>query len=127
MAWDHCSVEITNLLVTDENDSEDQVRELVEWAASVSPDLPIHLSRYHPTYKMSAPPTPVDRIQRAAEIARESLNYVYVGNIRVDGGGDTVCPDCGEIIVNRSGYATTSRLTEDGRCPECGRSVNVTV
>ncbi|MGI5819831.1 MAG: AmmeMemoRadiSam system radical SAM enzyme, partial [Armatimonadota bacterium] len=83
-AWGRCSVEITNLLVTDENDSEEQVRELVEWAASVSRDLPLHLSRYHPTYRMSAPSTPVDRIQRAAEIARESLNYVYVGNVMVD-------------------------------------------
>lgn len=127
MAWERCSVEITNLLVTDENDSEEQVRELVDWAASVSPDLPLHLSRYHPTYKMSAPPTPVDRIQRAAEIARERLNYVYVGNVTVDGGGDTVCPGCGDIVVRRSGYSTQNRLTEDGRCPECGSSVNVTV
>lgn len=127
LAWEHCSVEITNLLVTDENDSEEQVRELVDWAGGVSPDLPLHLSRYHPMYKMSAPSTPVDRIQRAAEIARERLNYVYVGNVMVDGGGDTVCPDCGQVVVSRSGYSTTDRLTEEGRCPECGREINVTV
>ncbi len=127
MAWDRCSVEITNLLVTDENDSEDAVRELVDWAVSVSPDLPLHLSRYHPTYKMTAPSTPVDRIERAAEIARERLDYVYVGNVMVDGGGDTVCPDCGSVVVRRSGYATSDRLTEEGACSDCGRSVHVTV
>lgn len=127
MAWGRCSVEITNLLVTDENDSAEQVRELVDWAAGVSPDLPLHLSRYHPTYKMSAPSTPVDRIERAAEIAREQLNYVYVGNVMVDGGGDTVCPGCGEVVVGRSGFHATNRITDEGACPECGRSVNVTV
>jgi pyruvate formate lyase activating enzyme len=127
MAWGRCSVEITNLLVTDENDSEEQVRELVEWAAGVSPDLPLHLSRYHPTYKMSAPSTPVDRIERAAEIARERLNYVYVGNVMVDGGGDTICPGCGDVVVRRSGFRSTNRLTDEGACPECGRSANVTV
>lgn len=126
LAWGRCSVEITNLLVTDDNDSEEQVRELVEWAASVSPDLPLHLSRYRPSYKHAAPATPVARIERAAEIAREYLNYVYVGNVAMDGGGDTVCPRCGDVVVRRSGYSVSSRLTESGACPECGSSVNVT-
>ncbi len=127
LAWGRCSVEITNLLVTDENDDAEQVRELVDWAASVSPDLPLHLSAYRPMYRMTAPPTPLDRIKRAAEIARERLNYVYVGNVVVDGGGDTVCPGCGDVVVRRSGYNTDSRLTGDGACPGCGRDVNVTV
>ena len=126
-AWAHCTVEITNLLVTGENDSEDDVRELVDWAASVSTDLPLHISRYHPSYKFEAPATPVDRIVRAAEIAREKLNYVYVGNVSTDGGGDTICPACDEVVVNRSGYSTSSRVTDQGACPACGRSVNVTI
>ena len=125
--WGRCSVEITNLLVTDENDDAEQVRELVDWAAGVSPDLPLHLSAYRPMYKMTAPPTPVDRIERAAEIARARLSYVYVGNVRVDGGGDTVCPECGEVVVRRGGFSADSRLTAEGACPGCGRDVNVTV
>ncbi len=127
LAWGRCSVEITNLLVTDENDDAEQVRELADWAAGVSPDLPLHLSAYHPMYKMTAPPTPLDRIERAAEIARARLNYVYVGNVMVDGGGDTVCPGCGEVVVRRGGFSADSRLTGEGACPGCGRNVNVTV
>ncbi len=123
IAFGRCSVEITNLLVTDDNDSEEAVRSLVDWAASVSPDLPLHLSAYRPAYKHEAPPTPIARIQRAAEIAREKLNFVYVGNVMVEGGGDTVCPDCREIVVRRAGYFTTSRLTDEGTCPQCGRSI----
>jgi len=84
-------VEITCLLVTDENDSEDEVRALVDWAASVSPDLPLHLSAYRPAYKCEAPATPIERLARAVEIAREKLNYVYAGNVMIPGGDDTVC------------------------------------
>ncbi|MEA3401185.1 MAG: AmmeMemoRadiSam system radical SAM enzyme [Armatimonadota bacterium] len=127
LSIDRCAVEITNLLVTDENDSEEDVRELVEWAAGVSPDLPLHLSRYRPAYKFSAPPTPMERIHRAAEIAREKLNYVYVGNVMVDGGGETVCPQCGEVVVRRHGYSTTSTLTDEATCPKCGSSINVVI
>ena len=119
------SVEITNLLVTGDNDREDQVRALVDWAAAVSPSLPLHISRYHPSYQHNAPPTPVDRLEMAVRIAREKLSYVYAGNVIMDGGGDTVCPGCGEVAVRRMGYSTTSRLGEGGRCRGCGGDVNV--
>ncbi|MGD9495837.1 MAG: AmmeMemoRadiSam system radical SAM enzyme [Armatimonadota bacterium] len=124
-AFARCHVEITNLLVTDANDSEEDVRALVDWAASVSPDLPLHISRYRPSYKHAAPATPADRIQRAVEIAREKLNFVYAGNIMLDGGSDTRCPECGEVVVRRSGYSVSSRLTEDGACPGCGSGLHV--
>ncbi len=125
LALGRCHVEITNLLVTDANDSEEQVRALVDWAASVSPDLPLHISRYRPSYKHTAPATPIDRLQRAVEIAREKLNFVYAGNVMLDGGGDTVCPDCGETAVARRGYSVSSRLSDAGACRRCGRGLNV--
>ena len=126
-AFGRVSVEITNLVVTGENDTEEDFRALTDWAASVSPDLPLHISRYHPAYKLSAPPTPLETLEKAAAIAREKLHYVYVGNAYVPGGGDTVCPGCGEVVVSRQGYSTSSRLTEDGRCPSCGGDVNMVV
>ncbi len=125
MVFGRCHVEITNLLVTDANDSEEQVRALADWAASVSPDLPLHISRYRPSYKHTAPATPADRLQRAVEIAREQLNFVYAGNIMLDGGSDTICPDCGEIGVARRGYSVSSRLSDTGACAACGRGLNV--
>ncbi len=126
-AFGRCHVEITNLLVTDANDGEEDVRALVDWAASVSPDLPLHISRYRPAYKHTAPPTPVDRIQRAVAIAREKLNFVYAGNIALEGASDTVCPDCGEVAVRRSGYSVVSSLTDEGACPGCGRGLNAAI
>ncbi len=113
--------------MTDENDAEEQVRALVDWAVSVSEDLPLHLSAYRPMYKMTAPATPIDRLQRAAEIARERLNFVYVGNVWLPDGSDTVCPDCGKVAVERNGFDARSHLTAEGACAECGRDLNVTV
>ncbi len=126
-AFGRVSVEITNLLVTDENDSEDEVRQLTDWAAGVSPDLPLHLSAYRPAYKFEAPPTPPERLARAVEIAREGLDYVYAGNVTVPGASDTICPECGVAVVERHGYSTVSKLNADGRCPKCGGDVNVVV
>jgi pyruvate formate lyase activating enzyme len=126
-AFGRAAVEITCLLVTDENDGEDDVRALVDWAASVSPDLPLHLSGYRPAYKHNAPPTPIERIVRAVEIGREKLNYVYAGNVMIAGGDDTICPRCGETVIERHGYTTTSRLTADGRCAKCGGPINAVV
>lgn len=127
LAWGRCSVEITNLMVTDANDSEQEVRELVDWAASVSPHLPLHISRYRPEYRHTAPPTPVDRMMRAVEIAREKLVHVYAGNVMLDGASDTVCPTCGATAVSRSGYRITSHLTAEGACPGCGGDLHVVV
>ncbi len=125
MAFGKVSVEITNLVVTGENDSEADFRALVDWAAGVSPDLPLHISAYRPAYKFTAPPTPMEKLEMATALAREKLNYVYVGNAFIPGGGDTTCPSCGKVVLSRNGYSTRSGLNEDGSCSECGGSVNV--
>lgn len=124
-AFGRCHVEITNLVVTGANDSDDDFRALTDWAASVSPDLPLHISRYRPMYRHTAPPTPIERLERAFEIASEKLNFVYLGNVMLAEGGDTVCPDCGELAISRTGYRVVSRVTDTGSCPACGRWLNV--
>lgn len=74
-------VEITTLIIPDENDSEHELRKLSQFIASVSPDIPLHISRFFPCYKMSdKKPTKVSLIYNLANIARKSLNYVYEGN-----------------------------------------------
>lgn len=81
LAAEHCHVEITTLIVPGENDSEEEMRALSAWLASVSPEIPLHVSHFFPRYRMQdRPPTPVRTVYRLAEVARESLRYVYTGN-----------------------------------------------
>ena len=76
-----CHVEVTTLLVTGENDSAEEVQALSEWLAKIDRAIPLHLSRFFPRYRMSdKPPTPVDTVYRLADIARQSLSFVYTGN-----------------------------------------------
>ena len=81
LAAEQCHVEVTTLLVPGENDSVEGVRELALWLASVDPNIPLHLSRFFPRYRMTDRlPTPVERVYRLADEARAYLTYVYTGN-----------------------------------------------
>lgn len=81
LAADRCHLEVTTLVVPGENDSEAEMRALSTWLASVSPAIPLHVSRFFPRHRMQdRPPTPVATVYRLAEIAREHLQYVYTGN-----------------------------------------------
>lgn len=81
LAVEQCHVEVTTLLVPGKNDSVEEIRALVQWLSSVSPDVPLHLSRFFPRYQMQdRPPTPVEQVYRLAEEARNWLTYVYTGN-----------------------------------------------
>ena len=81
LAAERCHVEVATLLIPGENDSAEEIRELAQWLASISPEIPLHLSRFFPRYRMTDhPPTPVEQVYRLAEAARESLSYVYTGN-----------------------------------------------
>lgn len=77
-----CHIELTNLIIPTLNDSEAMIKKMVDWIyENLGPDVPLHLSRYFPCYKMSLPPTPVETLKKAERIARERLNHVYVGNV----------------------------------------------
>ena len=81
LAAERCHVEVTTLLVPDENDSAEEVRALARWLASVDRNIPLHLSRFFPRYRMTdRPPTPVERVYRLANEARACLSFVYTGN-----------------------------------------------
>jgi len=125
MAAGSAHLEVTNLLIPGENDTEEDVRELASFVAGVDPAIPLHLSRYFPTYKMTNPPTPESSLRRAYDIAREHLYYVYVGNVGGDFAADTACPDCGHTLIKRSGYTTTVTGVKDGHCSKCGRTTDV--
>jgi pyruvate formate lyase activating enzyme len=81
IASKYSHVEITTLIIPGENDDEDEIRKMVEFIASINPDIPLHLSRFFPCYKMKdKSPTEVADIYHLANVAREKLNYVYEGN-----------------------------------------------
>jgi pyruvate formate lyase activating enzyme len=116
-----CHVEITVLIIPGYNDNEEELTNIFTWAASVDPALPVHLSRYHPAYQLQAPATPPETLERAYHLARERLQYVYVGNVHLPGTTDTACADCGALLVERSGFtAAPIGLDGEGRCKACG-------
>lgn len=120
-------VEVTTLLIPGVNDSTDQLRALAAFLVSVSPDIPWHVSRFYPSYRMlDTPPTPVASIENALRIGREEgLRYVYAGNIPGHSSESTECPGCGEVLVERRGFLLSRNETRDGRCPHCGREIAI--
>lgn len=81
LAAQSCHVEVTTLVVPGENDSDQEMESLTRWLASVSPEIPLHVSRFFPRHQMQdRPPTPVDTVYHLADVAREQLRYVYTGN-----------------------------------------------
>jgi pyruvate formate lyase activating enzyme len=120
-------VEITTLLVTGENDSDEAIRKVVDFVAGTDPEIPLHFSRYFPQHRFTAPPTPPARLEAAYRIGREKLAYVYVGNYHLAGSEDTRCPRCGATAVRRLGYrASVVGLTGD-RCASCAATLRFVI
>ncbi|MDK2910125.1 MAG: pyruvate formate lyase activating enzyme [Bacteroidales bacterium] len=115
-------LEITHLVVTGENDNEEEFRAMVHWLhEELGPDTILHISRYHPHYKHHAPPTPPETLLKIYKIAKEKLFWVYLGNIQLSVGNESHCPKCGALLVRRSGYFTEIyELGEEGNCKTCG-------
>ena len=81
LAAEHCHVEVTTLIIPGENDSNEEMDALAEWLAGINPEIPLHVSRFFPSYQMlDRGPTEIETVHRLAEIARNHLEYVYTGN-----------------------------------------------
>lgn len=120
-----CHIELTNLLITGTNDSTEEIRELIDYVASLDRDIPLHFSRYFPHYQLSMPSTPVDKLMEAYELAKEKLNYVYLGNLWSAEGGNTYCPKCKALLIQREGYSTRIIDLKGRRCQKCGGEVKI--
>ena len=121
-------VEVVTLVVPGFNDSNEELMDAARYVASVSHDIPWHVTAFHPDYKMTdPPPTTVRTLLRAAEIGQEAgLNFVYAGNLpgRVGEYEGTYCPKCRNLLIERTGYIIRAyHLTAQGTCPKCGTSV----
>lgn len=121
-------VEVVTLVVPGFNDSSDELMDAARYIASVSPDIPWHVTAFHPDYKMTdPPPTSVNALLRAAEIGEEAgLHFVYAGNLpgRTKTYENTYCPQCRFLLIERVGYVLRSyRITAQGTCPHCGAEI----
>ncbi len=116
-------VEIVTLVVPGFNDSESELKDIARFIASVSPDIPWHVTAFHKDYKMTDPDnTPVSKLIRAAEIGyEEGLHFVYAGNLpgAVGPYEDTRCPGCHTTLIRRYGFKIIDNRLKDGRCPDC--------
>lgn len=121
-------LEIVTLLIQGFNDDAAELRDLAQFLAGISPDIPWHITAFHPDYKMMAVPrTTARQLIRAAEIGvAAGLRYVYVGNAPGGVGEweNTRCPSCATTLIARHGYAVHDyRITREGRCPNCNANI----
>ncbi len=116
--------EITNLIITDLNDTKEGIVELVDFVASVDPKIPLHFSRYFPVYKMNKPPTDPETLKMAYDLAKQKLPYVYVGNIQIPNTHNTHCPNCSTQLIKRAGYYTfIEQINSHNECKKCGELI----
>mgnify|MGYP006274963177 CR=1 FL=1 len=118
-------IELTTLVIPGVNDSDDELRALADFIADLSPDIPWHITRFHPAHRMSdIPPTPPETIRRAREIGDNAgLRFVYVGNIHLEDGGTTFCPKCGIPLLERGPFALRRSVLSNAKCPECNAQI----
>jgi pyruvate formate lyase activating enzyme len=121
-------VEVVTLVIPGFNDSTDELMDAGRFITSISPDIPWHVTAFHPDYKMTeTDPTPVKTLQRAAEIGQEAgLRYVYAGNLpgRLREYENTHCPKCQTLLVERTGYVIYKyQITKAGTCQRCGTKI----
>lgn len=119
--------EITNLILPNLNDSDEQIEKMCVWIKeNLGPDTPIHFSRFWPMYKLAnLSPTPVKTLERAQAIAkRVGLKYVYIGNVPGHQGETTFCPKCLQPLIVRVGYTITEYNLSDGHCKFCKEKID---
>ncbi len=112
-------VEATTLLIPGKNDEAWQVDSIAAFLASLSPEIPLHLSAYRPMYRYAIPATSSTTIHRLTKIARQRLRYVYAGNVSGER-SITECRSCGAVLVSRHGYAVDTDGLVGTRCTSCG-------
>ncbi len=127
LASSSCHVEVTNLVIPGENDSEHHFHELAKFIRNnMGINTVLHISRYHPAYKMQKPATPEQTITKALAITREYLNFVYPGNLHSHTNNNTCCPKCSNVLINRSLYSLGNiKVSDNGACSFCGYNTGI--
>lgn len=119
--------EIVTLVVPEFNDSDEELGKMAGFIASVSVDIPWHVTAFHPDYKMDdRGGTPAETLLRARSLGKEAgLKFVYSGNLpgQVENTESTFCPQCGTLLIERLGFRVLSNHLREGDCPSCGEAI----
>ncbi len=108
-------LEITNLLIPNLNTKENQIKEMVDFISSLSPDIPLHLTKFFPSYALShLPATDISFLEKAKQIAEKKLNFVYLGNTKKE--ENTYCPKCHSLLIDRE---NAKSFLKENKCPFC--------
>ncbi len=120
-------LEVTTLLIPGKNDSDEELSRMCDWfARELGPDTPLHLTAFHPDFKLvDLPRTPAATLVRARALAQKAgLRYVYTGNVHDPAGQSTSCSGCGKAVIERDGYVILGyHLDGNGGCAYCGRTL----
>ncbi len=127
LSYSKTHIEITNLLITNENDSEEEITKLIDFVASLDTNIPLHFSRYFPNYKLEHPPTSEKILKEAYKLAKRKLNYVYLGNIYITEASNTYCYKCANELISRSGYDAQVLGLEGSKCNKCYSEQNIII
>jgi len=120
-------LEVTTLLIPTLNDNKGELQQLASFIVdSLGPETPWHISRFHPTYKLTdRPSTPAESIHQARRIGLDAgLRYVYSGNLPGDEGENTFCYSCGKHLIERWGYHISKNVISKGKCPKCDATID---
>lgn len=113
-------VEVTTLIVPGLNDSLQELKKIAHFLNSLDSNIPWHISRFHPDYQYTdSQATPLETLRRAYSIGKKAgLHYIYIGNVLGES-EDTICPNCGKVLIQRQGYFIGKNKIKDSKCPYC--------
>jgi pyruvate formate lyase activating enzyme len=120
-------LEVTTLIIPGLNDAPEELRQLAQFlVAELGPQTPWHISRFHPTYKLTdRPVTPVVTLRLARDIGVQAgLHYVYMGNVHGQEGENTLCHACSTLLIERRGFDVRRNAVINERCPQCHTAVH---
>lgn len=123
-------LEITTLIVPSQNDSEKELAQIARFIADLDKNIPWHISRFHPDYKMQdGQPTPLETLEKVYQIGKKAgLKYVYLGNVITETRENTYCPKCQNLAIRRLGYdIEILGVDKKGKCEKCNQYLNILI
>lgn len=119
-------IEITTLLIPNENDSDEEIKKIAEFIASIDKNIPWHISRFHPDYLMQDKKiTSLERLEKAYNLGKKAgLKYIYLGNIPGNKFENTYCPNCNNLLIERFGFNIIQNNLKGNKCSFCNEKIS---